>query len=178
MLASVLCLLLGGSPPAVTGGIPETVVDAVYGVPFRGLPHVGKERFKAVLPLGAHGNSSTAVPMVTSIAGVIAPSEHGLPRSKFSSFGTPMSFVEGSSMRFSAASTRQLLAMREITSSCRSFGPAITCAPPQLSSGRSGMHLQHGEGTELFSCNIHQWLHGSTYGNTVPRECTFYKGGI
>ncbi len=84
IIAPVSRLDVDRGPSYVTGLIVSVVIDAVQ-LHFRSRsrPHISKERFKRVLPLGADLNAATTVAVVMGVLGVIAPTPDVQPGGVF-----------------------------------------------------------------------------------------------
>jgi hypothetical protein len=77
---SIAPLLLTRRPPAIFRGIVSAVILSIQRHAIRPFSHVGKEGFKALVPLVPYANASPSIPLIVRTARVVAASTHIDPR--------------------------------------------------------------------------------------------------
>src|SRR5215207_6937169 len=80
IVAAIAVLLFSGAPENVAGFVVAIHVIAIQGGPRRARPHIGKERVKALVPSGVHGDTATAVVFECLMFRIETPGSHRHPR--------------------------------------------------------------------------------------------------
>lgn len=155
----VVRLLKDGCPAAVFGAVRSIIVDAIKGMTFRRLSHVGKE-IGEVQPAVTDLDSATSIRMVKLVGRALAPVFHLAPNSVKLAVRSPVSSLSVSGGFVSQAAARpSVVGLAQIATINNRIPSAIAPRNPHCMSSRANEAADDGETTKFLTGQVNDLRH-------------------
>jgi hypothetical protein len=121
---------MSGGPPTILRRVVSVIVSAIQGQPVGSWPHVGVERFEAVAPAVADGDTAATVVLPFRVLGITAALFHRVPNGVFRCVIEAVSCIRFTNAFIAETATALCVTFSQRINDDCLFGAAITATVP------------------------------------------------